>query len=977
MADTESMDYYNQKRFICEITGHSGMDFFTAQQSESEASHEVDDSFPDSLRDPILRKVQFSTISRIDSLVDHVFEEFKQDFYPGENVTVILDDGSRLNGTIREKTKFPELVRPDGTVERKAFARYFVSLTSRPDEEALVDGDHLVRDRKTFTKQMLRSFLKNSLNRESWLGAPWQVKDKLATQYRINAQVPDELHYDKQKAQNQLTRTMKKAEANGNLLNSFSQYSHPPLVELRPKGHKGKITQHDIEIARQQQYMHIHQTLSGSQTTGYPQGVLSPNDQQYFHVINSHPGYHVIASKGQPKPPPLPPIKYPIEDLEVPPVRNVAPRPAMKYLSGDCPCPGRISDGAGSGIRMESVGALLETWDTLNVYCEVFVLDSFTFDDYIEALQLTSEDVQCEMLVEIHCAVLKKLVNHEKDLNGQVQITLPIALLEETDDDSSRHGSSSEATPTPEPEIKPRTTRSSIAKTEAAELKAQVAIDAKLHRGAEIDQCVKGYNWRYRLRKRDFCNGRWIVIVVGLLSLYTATSRFRKICDEILIQLAPLYMEATEETAISQYTKLDINLRVKILQFLCMLSLETQAVRGYMEDCTLQMTQFRKEKVEAQRTRKAALEELKILHEERKTLQPEATSPVPQLEELEEMGDLKMEEPDEDEGEDVVMESEDEEPVQQRSLRRANDRAAERKRKLEEERERKEKAEADKAKKPTKQARQLEKVLKKIDDVMERIKDCEEEVAILDNDLRESDCPRTRVLGKDRFWNRYYWFERNAMPYAGLPSSSTADAGYANACLWIQGPDKIEREGFIELREEEQAKYRTAFGIGVTDRKMIEEGQTHTFTAYEWAYYDDPDQLDQLIAWLDVRGEREIKLRKELQAQRNKINIHMEKRKKYLAKHDEEKSESAEPVTRISTRTKTYVDPIGHRCMNWRNTTARAELGHIHSEPERGQKKGVARVTNKKTIVEDEGRQTRASNRSGKPLTRQGSRYNF
>ena len=370
-----------------------------------------------------------------------------------------------------------------------------------------------------------------------------------------------------------------------------------------------------------------------------------------------------------------------------------------------------------------------------------------------------------------------------------------------------------------------------------------------------------------------------------------------------------------------------------------------------------------------------SLEELKILHEERKALQPETISPVPQLEELEEMEDLKMDEPEDEE--DVVMESEDEEPVQQRSLRRANDRAAERKRKMDEERERKEKAEADKAKKPTKQAKKLEKVLKKIDDVMERIKDCEEEVAILDNDLRESDCPRTKVLGKDRFWNRYYWFERNAMPYAGLPSSSTANAGYANGRLWVQGPDKLEREGFIELNDDEQAKYRSAFGIGVTDRKMIEEGQTHTFTAYEWAYYDEPDQLDQLIAWLDVRGEREIKLRKELQAQRSKISMHMERRKEYIAKHDEEKSEFTEPVTRISTRTKTYVDSIGHRCMSWKNSTALAELGHIHSEPERGPKKGVARVTNKKAIVEDEGRQTRASNRLGKPLTRQGSRYDF
>ena len=339
------------------------------------------------------------------------------------------------------------------------------------------------------------------------------------------------------------------------------------------------------------------------------------------------------------------------------------------------------------------------------------------------------------------------------------------------------------------------------------------------------------------------------------------------------------------------------------------------------------------------------------------------------------MEDLKVNERDDDG--DIAMASDDEEPVQQRSLRRANDRAAERKRKLEEDRERKERAELEKAKKPTKQARQLDKVLKKIDDSVEKIKEYEEEIATLDNDLREADCPRTRVLGKDRFWNRYYWFERNAMPYAGLPDSSTAHAGYANGCIWVQGPDDMERQGFIELSDAENSQYRAAFNMGVPERKMIEEGQTHTFTAQQWGYYDDPEQLDKLIGWLDVRGVREIKLRKELQAQREKISIHMEKRKEYLTKYDNKRSESDEPVTRVSTRTKTYIDPTGHRCMDWTNSTALRELGHIHSEPAKGLKKGVARLTKKRICEAEEGRQTRASKRSGKPLSRQGGRYNF
>ena len=383
-----------------------------------------------------------------------------------------------------------------------------------------------------------------------------------------------------------------------------------------------------------------------------------------------------------------------------------------------------------------------------------------------------------------------------------------------------------------------------------------------------------------------------------------------------------------------------------------------------------------------------SLVELKALDEERRTLQPEAASPVIELEELEEeLQDEEMKDPDMTE--DTNMETEDEDPIPQRSLRRANDRAAERKRKLEEERKRKEKAEADKAKKPTKEARQLEKVMKKIDDVKDNIKECENEIAICDNDLRESDCPRTRVLGKDRFWNRYYWFERNAMPYAGLPNSSTASAGYANGCLWVQGPDDMERVGFIDLNDAENARYHEAFGLTVPERKIKEEGDTHTFTAHQWAYYDSLEDVDKLIAWLSEKGTREVKLRKELQTQREQISTYMLKRKEYLAKAAERKrrSESMEPAPRISTRTKTYVDPSVYRFMAWRNTTAVRELGHVHSEPAKvAGRKGVARVVARKKDKDskgegamdvDEGRQTRAMNRQGKPLGRQGTRYNF
>jgi hypothetical protein len=531
----------------------------------------------------------------------NICQEFKLDFYPGENVTIHINNGERFLGVIRDKAKFPGTLNPDGSVQLEAFVRYFVRLINRPDEEALVDAQHMHRDRRHFSKQILRSFLKNSVHREPWTGAPWQVKDELAKHYRIATQVPTHLTYDYIVAHRKTNNDTKRAATNGTTWTIFNANTTLPI--LKPKSSRGgRGGHHDMARARHEQFIEYQRTEHPGYVNG--RGFQPPSDTQNIRFVNHVPGpaFPPMTVVGPPRQQIPPPPKFPIEDLEVHMRHDVPPRVPMSYISEETPNIGRPSEGAGSGIRGLSVGALLETWDTLNVYCEVYVLDSFTFDDYIQALQFTSEESQCELINEIHCAVLKRIVNDEKDLNGKVQINLPI----EQEDSDSEVEPTATPTPEPEPEIAIRTTRGSLAKAEAAELKAAAAADAKLHRGAEIDQCVKGYGWRHRLRKRDFANGRWVVIIVGLLTLFTADPRQKKTCDEILIHLAPLGMEATEETAISQYAKLDINLRVKIIQFLCNLTVQTRAIRSYMEDCTLQMTQIRKEKIEAQRNRRAA-----------------------------------------------------------------------------------------------------------------------------------------------------------------------------------------------------------------------------------------------------------------------------------------------------------------------------------------------------------------------------------
>lgn len=61
-------DYLMQKKFVDAVNGKSGMTYFDALASETKSSGEIENVFSDKLKDPILRKVQFSTISRVDDL---------------------------------------------------------------------------------------------------------------------------------------------------------------------------------------------------------------------------------------------------------------------------------------------------------------------------------------------------------------------------------------------------------------------------------------------------------------------------------------------------------------------------------------------------------------------------------------------------------------------------------------------------------------------------------------------------------------------------------------------------------------------------------------------------------------------------------------------------------------------------------------------------------------------------------------------
>jgi alpha-1,3-glucosyltransferase len=301
----------------------------------------------------------------------------------------------------------------------------------------------------------------------------------------------------------------------------------------------------------------------------------------------------------------------------------------------------------------------------------------------------------------------------------------------------------------------------------------------------------------------------------------------------------------------------------------------------------------------------------------------------------------------EDGGEDADAGSEppEEPPAGSRKTRHTN--AAKRKRESETaKKEKAKKAKMEAAK--SKQQKEWEALLEAIEQKKEELKNCEAQINELDDDLRETLVHRSKILGKDRFLNKYYWFEHNGMPFGGVPNSSTAEYGYANGRLWVQGPDQYELQPNLE--EPALSMDLQEFGFTIPQRKEKEEGETHLSTSAEWGYYDDPDDLDKFLAWLDERGVREKALRKELLIFRDRIAEYMVKMKEHISEAEKGKDEEEEEdAPRVSTRTKANADKdvTKDRCLLWTNSIMREEFGYNHSEeyePPRKGKRGTTKV---------------------------------
>lgn len=525
---------------------------------------------------------------------------------------------------------------------------YVIKLDDTGEEVTRYKTSELQRDRRVYSKLVLKQFLRSAVSREAWNGAPWMVKDHLAKRYHISTKVPEAKTRD-------AIMAARKAQNAINANNAASSMHYPNMEHPHLNGAGQPIpgqgpatfvnfgangpTHHEAGYPMMPSSMNGGQAprppfppYSGPPTIypGGPPPVANFPPPHVPHALPPHlaqiaqhmppPGsglpislpfqnnfmqYQTLAPTALPQQAaaplakPFEPIKYPIEDLQIKQPRTTVTRPTLKFFSDDVPEGAEPpADDMKTGILMKSMGPLLCAWETLNVHDTIYTLDSFTLDDFVEAMCFSSEEVECELLTEVHCAVLKQYINS----SGKLQVLLPYM----TDSDESENGESSkETSPEPEPEPPVRTTRSSLRKSEAIQLAKQRTPTPEppkqLHQAAEF---LADFDWMEQCQIRNFRDGGWQAILVGLLYRLSFNPAHKEACDEILAQLVPPGEEVSIENIATNYVHLDVNLRISALEMALRLTVTTEHFRDQLIAASQEMTRLRKEKIDFQKKRK-------------------------------------------------------------------------------------------------------------------------------------------------------------------------------------------------------------------------------------------------------------------------------------------------------------------------------------------------------------------------------------
>lgn len=823
------MDYLKTRNFVCEITGNSCLTYFEALKSEEQEIREVEKNFPEALKEHILRFLQFNRISRLDMLVDNVYQVFKNDYFPGETVflrgidnnnnvsnnsTNNKEHSTKQRGTIREKVQYGQ-DQP---------TKYLV-VRLNDNHQAIVTEQNISRDRNHFTKWLIKTFIKLTMSRSYKVGAPWVVKTKYAKKYSIPTTYPDDL---KQFADTTPTGDIvfiQPKKKRGPQPKIIETPPKPPKPPKEPKKSK-KIA---IKAERKQPTPAPTKPIVPIAPAAPPAVVVPFKKKFPTHYIPDAimKEYEEEEAKGTPSfglSQFQPTKKNIVEDLELKfDLQNSKPLPKILSLPENAKywnqqiieeekekekeTEGEIDEIERererlSCYRLPSILEALQSWIFLNVYHNILNIDTFTFDDFVFAMGWNadqfSEDGRCELLDEIWCAVLSAIVSNELPTNKEAKdykerdeiygLTITLPEKDEINEDSENDSEEDEDEDEKEEDekikqekqpqqdekqnnikdnesnsdqvssSKPKGDDSEDHGSESELEEKQLDIDTEQSDSEENDkesntdkpvvthnayECMnhRGTSWDERLRKRNFKDGNWQCILLGVLSLVEHVPQYETTINKIYHKLAPKDKPATALSVRNQfYDELDIELKFKALNILIDLVISSPLVRNHIDSCLENLTLLRRNRLDNLKEYKIVLELAQKAHQYI-TTKLATTKNVSQLDQSspEQQQQSQQQQPQQPQQTEQISEIKKGLDLNKLELSESERLLAEQDNEFKE------------------QCNIRKDAIIKLNQLKEAKREIEQK-------LTELDCQRMKLLGKDRLYNRYWWFENNGLP---------------------------------------------------------------------------------------------------------------------------------------------------------------------------------------------------------------------
>ena len=557
-------------------------------------------------------------------------------------------------------------------------------------------------------------------------------------------------------------------------------------------------------------------------------------------------------------------LKFPCEDLLL---DTITAAELQTSMPGELAR--RTARPAPGGEEMLAVPAdvfepFLAVYYFLLTLSEPLGLSSIALDDLEGALRHPVCDPPCALLCEVHGTLLSAIVRD----GTHCREWAPATVAQKRKTEPAAHDT---------PDVSMTAAEEDTKEATAMDDSASELSDLSDSPEREVMDAARemGRGWA-RKEMQDEVRSGWERQLVGCLA-ECATPEALPRMYEILAYLTGVYYDddallegpssSQFRTVAERYPHLPLLDKVHILLFLCELAVMTRSIKAYYEECEAHLTELRKERMELARTRRQMLEQQKEqaattdVKEETQDVVAEASSPAAASDSDSERDELAS---DEDE-------LDDDEEEADASMERYKRIAGSRQEALREKAQQREEeaarlaAEYARAKEQNRETKQLREERRRWEETLHRMAKREE--AIEREFRRYGQIPRLRPLGRDRFLDRYYWLDGIG---AATPSTSHGGSAYQTARLFVQAPTRREWDAL-------SASYADGTEA-LLHRKRAEHSAPADSTYGSWAVYTQPEQVEELIAWLRPKGVREHALKAQLLKHRDAMESAMRRR---------------------------------------------------------------------------------------------------